>query len=213
MSEPQFDFFITNIEDGIMDALEAAVGLETGGYVKTIASYAGEMDASLLKQAIGALTPRLPLMLVSYGDGQDVQDPRTAAVMDEPRIYRHDCTFTVICVSGDARGDKARRRGAGSSPGVYKMIADARRVLGGLRFEAPFEDRQILLNPEPLKLSGVEYLTRITSLTAYAVHFDTYIRFSETDRRQQGELVSELIFTVENNYQKGDSNLPGVTAG
>jgi phage gp37-like protein len=212
MSEPGFDFFIINIENRIMDALEAAVGVEAGGYVKSIASYAGELDASSLKQAIGELTPRLPMYLVAYGDGADVQDPRTAAVMGEPRIYRHDCTFSVFCISGDARGDKARRRGAGSSPGVYQMLADARRVLGGQKFQAPFEDRQVLLNPSPLKFSGVEYIARITNLTAYAAHFDTYIRFSETDRRQQGELVAELIFTVENTYEKGESNLPGVTA-
>jgi phage gp37-like protein len=209
---PGFDFFITGIEDGIMAALDAAVGKDApGGYVKTIASYAGEMDSDQLRRALGELTPRLPLMLVAYGDGKDAQDPRTAAVMGEPRIYRHDCTFTVICLSGDARGDLARRRGAGSMPGVYRMIADARAALGGLKFEREHEGSMLLLNPEPLKLSGVEYIARLPNLTAYAVHFDTYVQFSETDRRQPGRLVSELIFTVENTYPKGDANLPGVS--
>ena len=113
-----FDFFISNIEDGILAALRSELD-----YVKDFATYGGELDSEQLRRALGELTSRLPLILVSYGDGQDVQDPRTAAVMDEPRIYRHDCTFTVICCSGDARGDLARRRNA---TGTYKMIADVR---------------------------------------------------------------------------------------
>lgn len=202
-----FDFVIGGIEDGIMAALDTAVGVANEGYVKAIASYGGELDGEQLKRALGELQSRMPLLLVAYGDGDDIEDPPTVPVAGEPRCFRHDCTFTVVCCSADARGDKARRRGG---KGVYKMISDVREALGGLTLIADVEGEQIRLNDDPLKYDGVEYLARLPDLTAYAVHFATYFRYSEPDRTEQGELVSELIFTVDNTYQKGDSNLPGV---
>lgn len=222
-----FDFYVGGIEDGIIAALDMRIGLPGAsglnspgavepedGYLKTIGTYSGQLDADQLRKALAALTPRFPLMFVCYAEGDDKQDPRTAAVMDEPRIYRHDCTFSVICCTQDARGDRARRRGTGSQPGIYKMIADAREILGGLKFQAVVTEgdttETLILNPEPLMLDGVDYIARIPELTAYQVHFTTYIRFAEIDRRQQGPLVQELVFTVENTYEKGGSNLPGV---
>ena len=90
------------------------------------------------------------------------------------------------------------------------MIADVRETLGGLKFTALDGAEPVLLNPEPLKYAGVEYLTRLPDLTAYAVHFDTYIRFEEKDRRQSGPLVREVVIDVENTYPKTEANLPGV---
>ena len=211
MSEHGFDYIVGGIEDGIIAALSAALGVEAdNGYVKTVASYGGELDSQKLREALNALTPRLPLMLVSYADGEDIEDPKTVPFAGAPRFYRHDCTFTVICCSADARSDKARRRGSGSSVGVYKMIADVRALLGGVRFTAIDGPETVRLNQEPFRYAGIEYLARLQELTAYAVHFDTYFRFSEPDRSQPGPLVEELVFTVENTFEKGDSNLPGV---
>jgi uncharacterized protein DUF1834 len=139
-------------------------------------------------------------------------DPATPAVMNEPRLYRHDCTFSVICLSDDARSEKARRRGSVNGAGVYKLIADAQVKLGGLRFKAIEGSESILLNGEPLRFDGVEYLARLSGLTAYAVHFATYFRYAETDRRVQGPLVQELIVTIEpKNAAREETNLPGVS--
>jgi hypothetical protein len=206
-----FEYIISGIEDGIIAALDQAIGnISNGGYINTIATYSGELDREQIKHAIGALTAKFPLLLVSYAEGEDVLDPPTPAVKGKPRHYRHDCSFTVICCSDNARGEKARRRGAGTSAGVYRMISDVRTILGGLRLWAQEGEEKFLLNHEPFRYADVEYVAKLPELTAYAVHFETYFRFSEPDRSEQGPLVSELVFDVENTYQKGETNLPGV---
>jgi hypothetical protein len=210
-----FGQIVGGIEDGMMAALEAAVGVKSeGGYVKTIASYAGEMDRDTLKHAVDELTPRMPLLLIAYGDGKDVEDPATVPIGGLPRFFRHDCTFTAICVSDDARGDKARRRGTAGGVGVYKMIADVRSVLGGKVFSVTDDGDTIYLNQDPLQYSGVEYLARLPDLTAYACHFDTWLRFSEPDRTQPGQLVQELTLSINPlNPETNETNLPGVSIG
>lgn len=205
-----FDIRIAGIEDGIIDVLEPLRKTGDSGYAHTIASYGGELDAEQLRKALRELTPKLPLFLVAYGDGNDTLNPATNPPPGEPRHFRHDCTFTVICCSGDARGDKARRRGVAGKVGVYQMIEDARFKLGGLRFFAEVESTSVYLNAEPLRCSGIEYLARLPELTAYAVHFDTWFRFSEQDRTTPSVLVEELIIQVENTFHKGETNLPGV---
>lgn len=205
-----FEFHVGGIEDGIIAALRAAVGTGApAGYAKTIASYGGQLDADHLKKALSDITPMMPLFLVGYGDGEDVQSPATAPVPPTlPRYFRHDCTFTVFCCTDDARGEKARRRG---KTGVYRMISDAWETLGGLQFVALDGQEQVVLNPEPLRPAGVDYIARLPNLTAYAVHFDTWFKHATPDRSVTGPLVQELIFDVENQYQKGEPpNLPGV---
>ncbi|MGA9768278.1 MAG: phage protein Gp37 [Blastocatellia bacterium] len=218
MSDQAFDFIIGGIEDGMIDALWQAVGRRKVddidvGYVKKIDSYGGELDSAKLREALSSLTPQLPLMLVSYADGDDTLDPAVVSHNGSPRFYRHDCTFTVICCSGNARGEKARRRGATGAVGIYKMISDVRTVLGGLGIMAVLGTDSFLLNSEPLRFAGVEYITRLTDLTAYAVHFETWFRLGEPDRSQPGQLVHEVVFDVQNTFEKGESNLPGVFLG
>lgn len=211
-----WESIIGGIEDGIISVLDEAIGIKPDGngghtgYIKTIATYSGELDRDQIKKALGELAARFPLLLVSYAEGDDVLDPPTPAVKGKPRHYRHDCGFTVICCSDNARGDKARRRGSGISVGVFKMISDVRGILGGIRLWAVNGEEKFLLNHEPFRLGGVEYIAKLPELTAYAVHFDTYFRFSDQDRTQEWPLVGELIFEVENTYEKGNNNLPGV---
>jgi hypothetical protein len=207
-----FDFHVGGIEDGILAALAPLKVGQPDGYVKTLDTYSGQLDSDQLKRALGDITPTMPTMLVAYGDGQDVLDPATAPVMGLPRFFRHDCTFTVICLSDDARSEKARRRGSVSGVGTYRMIADAQVKLGGLRFKAIEGSESLLLNGEPLRYDGVEYLTRLPGLTAYAVHFATYFRYAEPDRSVQGPLVQELVLTIEpTNVATNEPNLPGVS--
>ncbi len=203
--EHGFDFFVAGIEDGMIAALKPAMP-----YVKEWGTYGGELDTEQLRRALGELTPRMPLVLVSYEDGEDVESPATAPLPGEPRVFKHDCGFAVIVVSGDARGDLARRRGKGQDIGAYKMIADAKSALDCLQFKVVDGDETVLLNPEPLKPAGVDYIARLPQLTAYAIHYDTYFKYLTPDRTTTGPLVQELIFEVENTYPKDGSNLPGV---
>lgn len=210
-----FEFYVGGIEDAILQTLEQT--LKPLG-VKTFDTYSGELDSENLKGALGALAPNFPLILVSYTDGKDTADPVVAPVGNRSLHFRHDCSFSVICVSGDARGDKSRRRG---KVGVYAMLAQVREILGGLRFKAEFENEnaeieQILLTTQPLKPSGVEYIARIPNCTAYATFFDTYFRFSTAERRSEERAVVTLDMTLdtkidsETNLENPTGNVPGV---
>jgi hypothetical protein len=205
----EFDFYVGGIEDGIIQALSESYLKTPGnpdGYLKRIGSYGGELDEQTLRKYVQQLAPDFPLMLVSYGDGEDKNDPPTAIVFDEPRIFRHDCTFSVICCSSDARSEQARRRGAAGGAGVYKMVADVRKALAGLRLKKEGE----LLTLDPLTVSGVQYLARLPELTAYAAHFDTYFKWMEPDRRGETIDVSELIFEAGST---GGLEQPGTLPG
>lgn len=210
---PGFDFFVGGIEDGIIELFTSLLSVQADppGYLKTVTTYGGELDETTLKKFVEELTPRFPLMLVCYGDGNDRLVPATSPAANEPRIWQHDCTFTVIACSDDARGELAQRRGAVNRPGVYQMIADARDLLAGRRFRRALGSEQVLLTCEPLRPAGVEYLARLPQLTAYAQHFDTYFKWTEPDRRPAGRLVDELIFDVSPlNEESGPGGLPGV---
>lgn len=207
-----FDQIIGGIEDGIIAALQETVGVAASdGYVKTVTSYGGEMESAEVIEALGALTPRLPAMFVAYGSGEDKLDPATQpAAAGEPRHFRHDCGFTVICCDNNARGEKQRRRGAPGAVGLYRMMADVKATIGGLQFKATLGDESKILNPEPMRWAGVDHIARLKDLAAYAVHFGTWFRYSETDRTQPGQLVQEVVITIDNTFEKGESNLPGV---
>lgn len=207
-----FEFYVGNIEDGILQLLEAQ--LKPLG-VKTFVTYSGELDTETLKKAISTLTPKFPLIMVSYTDGDDVQDPKTAPILNKPMHYRHDCSFAVICASNDARGENARRRGKetlGRKIGVYTMLSKVRDTLSGLRLAKMDGDEKVTLTHSPFKPSGIQYIARVPSITAYATVFDTYFRFSTLDRQETGEQVSELVLGVESRNAPSDAktNVPGV---
>lgn len=206
-----FDFYVGGIEDGMIAALQPLKKSSLNGYAQTIDSYGGQLEEETLREALSNL-PGLPAILVAYGDGDDEVQPATTP--NEPRIIQHDCTFTVICCTDDARGQKARRRGEGAGVGVYKMLGDVRRKLSGLRFRKIVEGeaKPVLLTYDPLTPSGVQFMQRLQDLTAYAQHFDTYFKWTEPDRRQDGTPVTELFFDLNTmNVHEDSSNLPGVT--
>jgi phage gp37-like protein len=209
---PTFDQIIGGIEDGIIAALTAAVHVSVDdGYVKTITSYGGEMESQEVVEALSVLTPRLPAMFVAYGSGEDTLNPATQpAIKGEPRLFRHDCGFTVICCDNNARGEKARRRGAPGAVGIYKMMADVKAIIGGLQLDGIIGDESKILNSEPMRWAGVDHIARLKDLSAYAVHFGTWFRYAEPDRTQLGQLVQEVVITINNTFEKGESNLPGV---
>lgn len=205
-----FEFYVAGIEDGFIEVLQAAVGGEHG-YLNDIATYkGGELDEKNLKAFIDQLTPRFPLMLVAYGEGEDTLSPAISSAYGQPRIFRHTCTFGVICCDDNARGETERRRGvegAPGSPGVIKMLSDGRDALGGLQLKKD----GVLLTIEPLTIAGVRYLARLPGLTAYIQDFDAYFNWIEPDRRGATIDVSDLIFEVGSTRGPNEpGRLPGV---
>lgn len=213
MSERDFEFYVGGIEDAILQLLENE--MKPLG-VKTFATYSGELsDPAKVKEAIGALSPKFPLVLVSYGDGEDKQIPVVSPVLGEPIPFRHDCSFIVICASADARGDSARRRGqlvGNKRIGCYKMLSKVRETLSGLQIKAVCEGEEVLLTYAPLMPTANEYIARLPDITAYAVPFATYFKWLSKDRSEAGIAVEEFVLDVESLNTSGDqnNNLPGV---
>jgi len=224
---PGFDFYVAGIEDGMIAALKQACP-----YAKEISAYGGDLDSDRLREALSRLAPRLPLFLVSYGQGEDCESPAQSQLIDSPAadlgqtpsgdieafygvplLYEHRCTFTVIVCSDDARGEKARRRGVVNAKGLYGMIADVRGALDGIQFwQKPVNADAILLNPMPFKPMAVDYLAKLPDLSAYAIHYESYFKYETADRRVAGLPISEVDFTVQNTDAVSDGfNLPGVT--
>lgn len=198
---PAFDLCVSSLEDGMVNALTEALE-----YPAQVLTYGGQLDADNLRAALDDLIPLFPLFLISYGEGKDVEHPPTAPVPPTlPRFFIHRCTFAVYCVGDDARSEATRRAG------VYKQIADCRDTLSGLQVKVVQGAETILINPEPFKPAGVEYIARLPELTAYAVLFDTYFRYTTPDRTTSGPLVQELVIDIENTYPKTyTGQLPGV---
>jgi hypothetical protein len=174
------------------------------------------------------LQGRMPAMLIAYTGSDDLMMPATSPVGGQPRMFRQDCVFSVLCCAQDARGIKARRQGATGGTGVYQMVSDVRRHLGGLWLlkRTPEEgDPQIvaragdqklepgdeLLTFDPLKVAGVEWLAWLPDITVFSVAFETYFTWTEPDRRGAGTAVTGIDFDVNATAELAKpSQLPGV---
>lgn len=222
----EFDVHVGGIETGIFGVLISQL-LKTeehpDRYLKELGLYNGELDEKTLRETLYELQSRMPAMLVAYIDGEDKLMPATAPVLGEPRTFRHDCTFSVICCAEDARGRDVQKQGAIGSTGVYKMVADVRRELGGLWFirrggqvlarpgDQKLQSGDELLTFEPLKITSVDYLARLPDITCYGVNFETCFNWTEQDRRGAGIDVSEVIFeAVSTGQETPPGALPGV---
>jgi len=206
-----FEFYVGGIEDAILQILENQ--MKPLG-VKEFATYSGELDSENLRQAISSLTPRFPLVMVSYAQGEDTKMPVTSPVLGSPLHFRHDCTFVVVCASADARGDLAQRRGklvGDKKLGCYTMLSKVREILTGVRFKKTVDDEEILLTNLPLMPEANEFIARLPRITAYAVPFQTFFNWSSQDRSEAGTAVTEFSVGVESLNTHGDmNNLPGV---
>ncbi len=214
-----FEFYVGGIEDAILQLLKNEM---RGDGVKTFATYSGELsEPDQLKKALGELIITFPLVMVSYADGEDKQNPVTSPVGGEPIHFKHNCTFVVICASSDARGELAQRRGKLSGTkkiGCYKMLSKVRDILSGLQIEtiaenADGEDEEVLLTYAPLVPEGNEFIARLPNITAYAVPFNTYFKWSSKDRSaNDGSAVEQVVLDVTSLNTSGlrDENKPGV---
>lgn len=214
-----FEFYVGGIEDAILQLLENEMRFLG---VKTFATYSGELsEPERMKAALGELSPTFPLVMVSYADGEDKQTPVTSPVGGEPIHFKHLCTFVVICASADARGELAQRRGklVGSKKiGVYGMLAKVREILSGLQIKtiaenAEGEEVEVLLTYAPLVPTANEFIARLKGITAYAVPFETYFKWSSKDRSaNDGSAVEQVVLDVTSLNTSGlrDENKPGV---
>jgi phage gp37-like protein len=206
-----FSFHVGGIEDGMV----AALAEYCTSYKPEVATYGGELDQKNLREALSQLESRFPLYLVSYGDGEDVLRSPLGPETKAPREYEHRCSFSVIPCHDNARGEEERRRGgSGATVGVYDMIEDAQTALWGLQFAAVIGEgddaETIILNSEPLRPGGVEYIAHLPELTAYAVHFETHFVYATPDRRLPGSQVQEVRIEIFPSSRGTNPDRPGV---
>jgi hypothetical protein len=213
-------FYITGIQDGLKAVIEAAHG-GAQGYLNAIEVYGGPRDDIAIIDFIAQLTPRFPAALVVFGDTAKKLDPATSPAFGEPRTFRVDCVFTVICCDDNMRGEVDRQRGDATSPGVIKMFSDANETLSGLLFvrrgnatvaiEGGLLPGDVLLTDEPLTPAGERFLD-LPGVTAYASDFETYFHWTEPDRRGVETAVTELDLEFEvMGGEQLSGQLPGVT--
>ena len=206
-----FSFKVAGIEDGMVAALKEYCA----EYKPDVATYAGELDAKNLREALDSLTVRFPLFLVSYGDGEDKLLSPLGPQIGAPREYEHRCGFSVICCDDNARGEEARRKGTTGRIGVWQMIEDAQAALLRMQFVAIIQregedDEKIVLNTEPLNPAGIEHIAQVPELTAYAVHFDTAFVYLTPDRRTLGGQVLEIEIEIFPSTGATNTSRPGV---
>lgn len=212
-----FAFYVGGLETSIINLLKNGnADLEQAGMdgVKEFATYSGELDRENLINALKALAPRFPLVLVSYGSGIDKRKAATGLVDNEPIEIEHTCGFVVIVASNDLRGLKTRKSSA------YKMVGEVRQLLGGVQFEIDNEGENEFLNHSPFVPAAVETIARLPDLTAYAVHFGTTFHEWMPDRTITVGNVDEILLGVEPRLNVDEENendislavnLPGVS--
>jgi hypothetical protein len=153
-----FDFYVTALEDGLLAALQHSCL-----WAKTVNTYAGELDEAAIREGLARLVNKMPAILVTYGQGEDVQAPGMAAIAAnhpgilastqaraggaiaianlKPRVFQHNCLFSAIIVSNDTRGELARRRAKTETGGVipgaiglYQMMGEVKAAIDDLQF-------------------------------------------------------------------------------
>ncbi len=198
-------FFIGGIEDGCIAALKVAAGK----YAGDITAYGGELDKKDLKTALAELALRFPLFLVSYVEGDDTHENPISPAPGAPWVVRHDCSFIVILVDDNARGEEERRRGAG---GIYRMLSDTDEALSHRQFAVVIEGETVILNPGEFIPVGIEHLAHLPDQTAYARTFSAYFKYLTPDRRDEEKAIQTIEFGIDLTAasRRTEGNLPGV---
>jgi phage gp37-like protein len=213
-------FYITGIQDGLKAELEAAHG-GAQGYLNAIEVYGGPPDDNAIHDFIAQQIPRFPAELVLFGDTVKKLDPATSPAGGEPRTFRVDCVFTVMCCDDNLRSEVSRQRGDAASPGVIKMFSDVGETLSGLQLARrddatvavvpgkQLPDGDVLLTEGPLTPTGERYL-ELPGLAVYATDFETYFHWTEPDRREAETAVTEIEIEFAGT---GGARLPGQLPG
>lgn len=208
--ELDFEFYAGGIEDGILELLTTKMRPAPLG-VKQFETYSGQLDTANFEKALASKATIYPLVMVSYADGEDTRMPATSAVLGRSQIYRHDCTFAVICADNNPQGERSRRRSK-----VYAMIAAVRETLAGRRLKKLVDDEEVLLTFDVLEPVANEYIARLPNITAYAVIFRTWFKWRSPDRTGEAVDVTDVIVGVDSLNEatvQDPTNLPGVTIG
>jgi len=106
-------------------AIEAAMLARIAGaklpYLRTVATYGGELDEGLT-EAVRQF-PAVWLAFKAMGEGQPVNTAKS--------VYRAPATWVVFVAARNLRNEAATRKGDRVRVGTYQMLADVRALLAG----------------------------------------------------------------------------------
>lgn len=108
---------ISSIEAAILARI-AGAGLP---YLRTVATYGGELDDDL-----ATAIRRFPAVWVAFkgeGEGQPLNTAKS--------VYRVPATWTVLVAARNLRSEAATRKGDKVNVGTYQMLVDVRALLAG----------------------------------------------------------------------------------
>ena len=174
----------------------------TGGYLFELGEYNGELAGNDVGEVATRLQGRLPAILVTTGRGT------YESVSVAKRTLRGSLEVEIIALSSHLRSREARTQGdersaidPSADPGVYKLLADARRLLYGRDLGINGVSAPDLLVEEP----GI----RIPELTAFTARYQVEFRF---DQRPLVEPVAYETYEHHHNLEAGATANPVITA-
>jgi hypothetical protein len=170
---------------------EAIVDLLFGGmdYVRIVSTYNGELgDRPRLVEALRTLKGDFPLVLVGYTGGpfeETVRTPAPNAPLDE----RHHGGIEIVSCSDDSRSQYklvrdskplTRKDGQALS---HRMFSDVIALLSNRQLTATVGGEQVILNEGELIPRSVDYIERLTGMTAVSTTFSLYFDYTSADNR------------------------------
>jgi hypothetical protein len=169
-------------------------------------------------RALTRLAARLPLFLASYVDGQLSESDEHPWLYGEPRVFRHDAVFAVLCCAPDWPGSVPGQSDETAGVGARRMVSDALAKLSGKMFRAehPEDEGEFIdLNLSPLKPSAGRNpvpILRRDEVVVYALYFETYFLWEAAPVEAADPLSLEQInFSIGAlNAEGGPGGRPGV---
>jgi len=113
---------IARIEDAIMRRL----GEAKLPYLRTVATYGGELDGEMAQTI-----RRLPAVWVAFQGEREAEPVGTSRT-----VWHVPATWVVLVAAHNLRNEAATRRGDAMHVGTYQMLEDVRALLLGQDFEA-----------------------------------------------------------------------------
>jgi phage gp37-like protein len=173
---------VSRLEEAIVELLFAGMP-----YVRVVATYNGELgDRPKLVEALKTLKGDYPLVFVGYtgGTNEPVGRPPSG---NAPLELRHTGTIELVACADDSRAQYKRVRGAdaltrhGGMALTHRMFSDSLDLLSNRQLTTRVEDDDLLLNEGELIPADVDYIERVTGLTAVSITFDFSFAFCTAD--------------------------------
>lgn len=208
---------VSRLEEAVVDLLFTEMP-----YVRVVATYNGELgDRPKLVEALKTLKGDYPLVFVGYTGGTNELVGRPPSG-NAPLELRHTGTIELVACADDSRAQYRRVRGSqaltrhGGMALTHRMFSDGLGLLSNRQLTARSEDEDVILNEGELIPADVDYIERVTGLTAVSTTFNFYFDFWTADHRvaPSGEIV-KINFDVGTRGRGGAPQLrqpPGVEA-